>query len=582
MKILNALILVIITGIIIAGCGGGSSGYTGDVPSVEPTSTVIPALTPAAPSAGGVFKITVNIPGYELSKKDSLTANVLPCGSKTLRVTITGEAIDPPMIVETPIPSPVPSPLTLTVSGVPVGLNEALLEVLDNGDNFLAGYKYGFYMKSGETVSPPGALSPGVVITESKYNPQNIEISAGGEVYFQNWDSVDSTVKTSPALSPPLTPLKGVIAAVQPNIPSLYDGTSYIFNVADTYNYSGKSGTITVYGLPLLSDFSPTSGYEGDEITITGSNFSANPSGNTVSFNGVNAEVTSASTTTLTVKVPAGATTGKISMTTPGGTVTSAENFIVTDTSGKMVLLPAGTFQMGDLDGGVGDSDERPRHEVTITYNFYMSRCEVTNQEYLLYDPNHTSIGGWTDPNYPVQNVSWFNAAEYCNWLTDTTPGLGSSECCYNGSYNVDITKKGYRLPTEAEWEYACRAGETTFHDYYWGDSYPNPSYIGDNCWYDSNSDSHPHIVGTKLPNNFGLFDMSGNLWEWVNDWYLYGSYSVDDPNNPVGPGSGSFRVLRGGSWNYYAVYCRSAGRYGGDPSYRNGVIGFRPVRSAP
>ena len=578
MKVLNAFILLMITGIIIAGCGGGSSGYTGVVSSIEPASTVIPSLTPAAPSAGGVFKIAVNIPGYELSKKDSLTANDLPYGSKILRVTITGEAIDSPMVVETPIPSPVPSPLTLTVSEVPVGLNEALLEVLDDEGNFLAGYKYGFYMKSGETVSPPGALSPGVVITGSNYMPQDIEISAGEEVYFQNWDNVDSTVETLPALSPTPALLKGVISAVQPNIPSLYDGTSYIFNAAGIYNYSGKSGTIIVHALsPLLSGFSPSSGDEGEEITITGSNFSEIPSGNTVSFNGVDAVVTSASTTTLKVSVPAGAATGKISVTTPGGTATSAENFIVTDTSGKMVLLPAGTFQMGDPDGGSGSSNERPRHEVTITYNFYMSRCEVTNQEYLLYDATHT--GGWIDPNYPVENVSWFNAADYCNWLTDEAPGLGFSERCYDGSYNVDITKKGYRLPTEAEWEYACRAGETTFHDYYWGDSYYPPN-IGNYCWYYSNSGGHPNIVGTKLPNNFGLYDMSGNVWEWVNDWY--GSYSGTAQIDPVGPGSGSLRVIRGGSWYYDAFYCRSAGRSGISPSGRGSHVGFRPVRSVP
>jgi len=184
MKILNALILVIITGIIIAGCGGGSSGYTGGVSSVEPTSTVIPAVTPAAPSAGGVFKITVNIPGYEVSKKDSLTANVLPYGSKTLRVTITGEAIDSPMVETTPIPSPAPPSVTVTVSNVPVGLNEALLEVLDEGGNVIAHYKHGFYMTAGGTAGPPGVIYLGVVITGGNYIPKDIDVEPGTELYF--------------------------------------------------------------------------------------------------------------------------------------------------------------------------------------------------------------------------------------------------------------------------------------------------------------------------------------------------------------------------------------------------------------
>jgi len=584
MKVLNAFILLMITGIIISGCGGGSSGYTGVVSSIEPTSTVIPALTPAAPSGGGVFKIAVNIPVYELSKKDSLTANVLPYGSKTLRVTITGEAIDSPMVVETPIPSPVPSPLTLTVSEVPVGLNEALLEVLDDEGNFLAGYKYGFYMKSGETVSPPGVLSPGVVITGSNYMPQDIEISAGEELYFQNWDNADSTVETLPALSPPPAPLKGVIAAVQPNIPSLYDGTSYIFNVAGTYNYSGKSGTITVHGLPLLSGFSSSSGDEGEEITITGSNFSEVLSSNTVSFNGVNAVVNSASTTTLKVLVPAGAATGKISVTTPGGTTSSTADFIVTRNTaniGDMVLLPKGTYTLSQFNPT----------SITFTHDFYVGRYEITNAQYRQWPEagshhgNPTELNNSDYDNYPVRYVNWMDVCQYCNWLSSDeglTPCYSWTDVNDHNTYTVNLAANGYRLPTEAEWEYACRGGTTT--DYYWGDALD--STIGINkCWYGYNfsgtcTTGRPASVGYGGSHPWGLYDMSGNVWEWCHN--IWQSSSPAGGTDPVGPGSGFYRVVRGGSWIGNAASCRSAGRNGNDPSNRINYIGFRPVRTVP
>ncbi|MEQ8191978.1 MAG: hypothetical protein ABRQ39_28695 [Candidatus Eremiobacterota bacterium] len=263
MKILNALILVIITGIIIAGCGGGSTGYTGGVSYAEPT--VIPTATPAAtaaPSGGGVFKVTVNIPGYEVSKKDTLTADVLPYGSKTLRVTITGEAIDPDMVEETPIPSPAPPAVTVTVSDVPVGLNEALIEVLDEGGNVIAHYKHGFYMTAGGTVSPPGEVYLGVVITEEgNYRPENIDVAQGTELYFENWGSVERTVETTPALNPAMSPIAGVTPAAQPNTAAIYHSASHTFNTAGTFTYTGgDGGMVLVYDTPHMTAISDNVG----------------------------------------------------------------------------------------------------------------------------------------------------------------------------------------------------------------------------------------------------------------------------------------------------------------------------------
>jgi formylglycine-generating enzyme required for sulfatase activity len=156
-----------------------------------------------------------------------------------------------------------------------------------------------------------------------------------------------------------------------------------------------------------------------------------------------------------------------------------------------------------------------------------------------------------------------------------------------SSSVEIDYTKNGYRMPTEAEWEYACRAGTTT--DYYWGKSCPITTHADtvaadSNAVWSNNSyalgssspDYGTHKVGSKKPNAWGMYDMSGNVWEWVNDWY--GSYTAGSQTDPTGPTSaGTHRVLRGGGWNYYYdYYLRSAYRYGYGPAYRNYDIGFR------
>lgn len=212
-----------------------------------------------------------------------------------------------------------------------------------------------------------------------------------------------------------------------------------------------------------------------------------------------------------------------------------------------MVYIEGGTFQMGSNNGA---GDEIPVHSVTVS-SFYMGKYEVTNREYLKYDSTHQ--GKWSNASYPVESVSWEDAVGYCRWLSGRTG-------------------QNYRLPTEAEWEYACRAGSTTA--YYWGDSM-NDSY----CWYGSNSSNHVQSPGKKLPNMFGLFDMSGNVWEWCNDWYDENYYSQSPSNNPAGPDSGTRRVSRGGGWCYSADDCRSAYRDSRMPGGCFSPLGFRLCR---
>jgi formylglycine-generating enzyme required for sulfatase activity len=215
----------------------------------------------------------------------------------------------------------------------------------------------------------------------------------------------------------------------------------------------------------------------------------------------------------------------------------------------ELVSLPGGDFIMGS---GKGLNDEKPPHRVRVS-SFLMGKFEVTQAQWQAVMGNNPSDFKGTD--LPVENVSWNQAVEFCRRLSQKT-GLQ------------------FRLPTEAEWEYAARAGTTT--EYSFGD---DVKQLGAYAWYYENSGSKTHPVGKKLPNRFGLFDMHGNVWEWCQDWY--GNYSSADQVNPTGPRSGQYRVLRGGSWYANEAGCRSAYRARNVPGDRGLNIGFRVVVAA-
>jgi len=234
-----------------------------------------------------------------------------------------------------------------------------------------------------------------------------------------------------------------------------------------------------------------------------------------------------------------------------------------------MVSVTGGTFDMGSTSGY---SDEEPVHSVTVS-GFSISTTEVTQGLYEeVMGSNPASSFGVGD-TYPVYNVSWYDAVDFCNALSD----LEGFDRCYtvNGTdVTCDFTRNGYRLPTEAEWEFAARGGNAS--NWY---TYAGSDTVGDVAWYWYNSNSATHPVGTKAPNELGLYDMSGNLWEWCWDWYDAYYYDVSPSSGPAGPSSGSYRVKRGGSWHYIAAYCRSASRLYGSPSYGISSIGFRVAR---
>jgi sulfatase modifying factor 1 len=230
------------------------------------------------------------------------------------------------------------------------------------------------------------------------------------------------------------------------------------------------------------------------------------------------------------------------------------------------VLVEAGTFQMGSTDG---DDDEKPVHRVTISRSFYMSQYEVTQKQWREVMGTNPSL--FKGDNLPVEQVSWDEAVEYCNRLS-RKEGLTP---CYSGSGDntaCDFSANGYRLPTEAEWEYAARGGNKS-RSYIFSGS----NSAGEVGWYYDNSGDKTHPVGQKMPNELGLYDMSGNVWELCWDWY--DGYSSSSQTDPRGPSNGSCRLYRGGSWVNFAQFLRAFIRIDFTPSGKYLHLGFRPVR---
>jgi len=232
------------------------------------------------------------------------------------------------------------------------------------------------------------------------------------------------------------------------------------------------------------------------------------------------------------------------------------------------VWLPGGRFTMGSPDTEQGrQGDEGPQTEVTLTHGFYICQHEVTQGEYLAVTGSNPSYFTG-DTNRPVEQVSWNDATNYCGQLTAQEQAAGRIP-----------TNWVYRLPTEAEWEYACRAGTTNRFCY--GDD-PGYTLLGQYAWYGGNSGSLAHPVRQKRPNGWGLYDMYGNVYEWCSDWY--GAYPGGSVSDPTGPSSGSDRVYRGGCWDHDAYRCRSADRswgYPGYPAHRDFNLGFRAALAA-
>jgi sulfatase modifying factor 1 len=248
-----------------------------------------------------------------------------------------------------------------------------------------------------------------------------------------------------------------------------------------------------------------------------------------------------------------------------------AANEIKAESGIEMVRIPAGRFTMGDK----SEVDAQP-HEVFVS-SFYIDKYLVTQQQYKKVMGENPSR--WQADKNPVEQVRWSDAVKYCN-ARSLKEGLLP---CYDlQTWQCNFDANGYRLPTEAEWEYACRAGTATM--YFFGN---DSSKLTDYAWLDENSGGKPHPVGQKPPNPWGLYDMCGNVWEWCNDFYKVDYYQQSPEENPRGPDAGETKVVRGGAWKFSADSCSSGYRYNEAPGYSDvcfgyDIYGFRCVRNAP
>jgi len=254
-----------------------------------------------------------------------------------------------------------------------------------------------------------------------------------------------------------------------------------------------------------------------------------------------------------------------------------------------LVFVEKGSFTMGDT-WGDGYRGELPVHQVTLTYDLEIGKYELNFDEYDAFcdatgrsKPDDWGLGRGSRP---VIEVSWWDAIAYCNWFSEES-GLPvayrlegevneGQMLDANGNVTTDITKVlGYRLPTEAEWEYAARGGK--YNSPY---KYSGSDNVNDVAWYEDNSGWGTHEVGNKAPNELGIYDMSGNVWEWCSDWY--GNYSSSAQTNPYNSTAGSDRVYRGGSCRYSAIGVRVAIRHSYSPAYTYDFLGFRIARTVP
>lgn len=496
-------IILFITALLlfISGCGGGTNSST---------SPQIPSVT----TDTGSLEMQINWP----EKEEGLSAQLIPSDTVKIEITITGPNISPPIIVYLS-----KGEKSKIIQDIPAGEVQIEFKALDANGKILAHRITHVKVIAGQSVSVNVIL--GITLFSTGFVPSSITLNIGDILYFVNNDTVPHTIcLTGLSNSGPIPP-----------------GGEYCFNCSSN---SGKYYTFTCDGFSC-------------NITVTGG---AEPTPDSPAPGPTNTPTPTPTPTNTPTPTPTNTPTP-----TPTG-------YIIPE----MVTIPSGNFPVC-----IGQGAADPNYPGTSVTGFLMGKYEVTNHEYKYFQD---SVGGhWggsgsiPDDNYPVVYVSFNDAAAYCNWLSDRV----SLNHCYtiDGSgnvTNVDTSQNGYRLPDDIEWEYACRAGTGT--DYFWGENYTvdnmSPGNIDSYCWYYYNSGTtapgvsppignQSHLVTSLSPNTWGLYHMSGNVWEWDNMLLI-----------------GSSRVIRGCSWGSPGNGCQSGYRNCATPDFRTDFGGFRVVRT--
>lgn len=253
----------------------------------------------------------------------------------------------------------------------------------------------------------------------------------------------------------------------------------------------------------------------------------------------------------LVAMFPAGAFAQTPPAAAAAASLPTDQPIVIADLKLRLMPIPAGSFTMGSPSSELGHRPDETPHHVTLTQPFWIGATGVTQAQYeAIMGANPARFKG---PELPVETVSWDESVDFCRKLTERERTAGRLPAGF-----------AYTLPTEAQREYACRAGSGG----------PFAGEVNAISWYSGNSDEQPHAVAQKQPNAWGLYDMQGNLWEWCSDWY--GNYPRTDVTDPTGPAKGDSRVYRGGAWFHSADLCRAAYRYKMEPAYRGSLLGFR------
>lgn len=335
--------------------------------------------------------------------------------------------------------------------------------------------------------------------------------------------------------------------------------SSMIDSCSESTTPSNKPRIINIYG---------DNQFPGDTMAISGEKFGYNNSNSKVLLNPgqvvMSYQCLKWNDNYIRFIIPSAARSGAMCVIINSDTSNIVDISIQDVPTVEMVEIRPDSFLMGSVNGL---QPELPVHKVILTKAYDISKFEITQQVWNAVMGSNPSV--YISKEYPTNNIIWMDAIRFCNNYSKLK-GIKSYYIISNDTVTIDTTSDGYRLPTEAEWEYSCRAKSV-------GD-FPSGGSLGDIAWFDDNSGFMPHFVGNKQPNTFGVYDILGNVWEWCWDWFDENYYNTSPEKDPTGPKTGTIHVLRGGSFLDGPTYCRTTNRSYPYSDFK--LCGFRIART--